>query len=433
MMPFRRESNIWRCASRCVAAAAMLWASTAAAQVTDSIPDRHASSVAELDRITSELSLSEDTVARLTASIATLRKDHATITAALIQSAKTERKLAEDVEEISARLEQQKSAEAALRRSLWERRDVLAEVLGGLQRMGLNPPPAILVTPDDALASVRSAILLGAVVPELREQTDRLLADLNELSRLTTSIQAERDRLAQTAMQMATEKQRLTMLQAEKERIRTESDAVLATERKRSAELAKQAGSLKELISSLENEARKRAKADELAREKEARRLKRENELAEMPVPEANRLVGSAPFSASHGKLMAPAAGKRSKRFGEKDGLGGRWHGDTLATQSGSIVTTPVDAQVLYAGPFRSYRQLLILDAGDGYLVVLAGMDRISVAQGQSILAGEPVGAMGEARTASAAAGVENVTPELYVEFRKNGKSVDPDPWWADR
>ncbi len=129
---------------------------------------------------------------------------------------------------------------------------------------------------------------------------------------------------------------------------------------------------------------------------------------------------------------MVPVAGKRSKRFGEKDGLGGRWFGDTLATQSGSIVTTPVDAKVLYAGPFRSYRQLLILDAGDGYLVVLAGMDRITVAQGQSILAGEPIGAMGEARVASAA-GMEVSTPELYVEFRKNGKSVDPDPWWADR
>ena len=57
---------------------------------------------------------------------------------------------------------------------------MLAEVLGALQRMGLNPPPALLVKPEDALSSVRSAILLGAVVPELRSQTEALLADLKE-------------------------------------------------------------------------------------------------------------------------------------------------------------------------------------------------------------------------------------------------------------
>lgn len=432
-MRFSGGSRFGRGVRGITIAAALCCASAAQAQETASIPSQHDSSVAELDRITSELSLSEDTISRLRVSVATLRKDHATITAALIQSAKTERKLADDIEVISARLEKQKAAEAAIRRSLWERRDVLAEVLGGLQRMGLNPPPAILVTPDDALASVRSAILLGAVVPELRVQTDRLLADFTELARLTASIQAERDRLAQTATQMEAEKQRLTMLQTEKLRLQTESDAAIEAEQKRAAELASKAGSLKELIASLEAEARRNAEKEAAARAEEEKRVQRENELAAMPVPEEHRLGGTAAFSALHGKLMVPVAGKRTKRFGEKDGLGGRWYGDTVATQSTAIVTTPVDAKVLYAGPFRSYKQLLILDAGDGYLVVLAGMDRITVAQGQAILAGEPIGAMGEARVASVANGVENSTPELYVEFRKNGKSVDPDPWWAGR
>jgi septal ring factor EnvC (AmiA/AmiB activator) len=108
--------------------------------------------------------------------------------------------------------------------------------------------------------------------------------------------------------------------------------------------------------------------------------------------------------------------------------------GDMLITQSGAIVTTPADGIVLYAGPFRSYGQLLILDAGDGYHVVLAGMDRISVSLGQSVLAGEPVGLMGEARLASTVAfGGENTGPELYVEFRKDGKPIDPSPWWMER
>src|SRR5262249_31305667 len=132
--------------------------------------------------------------------------------------------------------------------------------------------------------------------------------------------------------------------------------------------------------------------------------------------------------------ISLPVAGRFARLFGENDGNGGVMHGDTVTTQSGAIVTAPSDGDVLYAGPFRSYGQLLILNAGDGYHVVLAGMGRISVATGQSVLAGEPVGVMGEAKVAStSASGIGNTGPELYVEFRKDGKPVDPAPWWAVR
>lgn len=405
----------------------------AVAQETGAIPDPRAASRAEFERVTREMTLSDEKVARLAADIATLRKDHATITAALIQSAKTEKKLNQDIDQISARLGDQKSREEAIRRSLWARRDVLAEVLGGLQRMGLNPPPAILVTPQDALSSVRSAILLGAVLPELRSETDLLLADLNELSRLSASIQAERDRLAAAGADLLVERKKLSFLLSEKERLRSENEAAIESERKRSAELARKADSLEDLIDALEVDARKKAAKEEAQRKADEAKARRENELAAMPVPENNRLVGAVAFDALKGQLALPVSGRRSKRFGSKDGLGGVMRGDMVATQSTSIVTSPVDASVLYAGPFRSYGQLLILNAGDGYHVVLAGMGRITVAQGQAVLAGEPVGAMGEARLASAAADVGKVGPELYVEFRKDGAPIDPERWWIDR
>ena len=141
------------------------------------------------------------------------------ITAALIQAAKTERKLSEDIEDITGKLEDLKERQEEIRLSLVARRDVLAEVLGALQRMGLNPPPAMLVKPEDALSSVRSAILLGAVVPELREQTEVLLADLKELSRVTASIEAERARLVTTVEEQVGEKKRLSLLLDEKKQL----------------------------------------------------------------------------------------------------------------------------------------------------------------------------------------------------------------------
>ncbi len=96
---------------------------------------------------------------------------------------------------------------------------------------------------------------------------------------------------------------------------------------------------------------------------------------------------------------------------------------------------------MVYAGPFRNYGQVLILNAGSGYHVVLAGMDRISVNVGQFVLTGEPVavmigGAPGNGSQAMATQATGNIAlspekPVLYVEFRKDGTPIDPSPWWA--
>ena len=414
-----------------------------AQDAADTAPDPDKSR-AEYESVSHEITLSAERVARLAADIATVKKDHASITAALIQSAKTEQKLGQDIEDIGAKLEGLKGQEATIRASLAKRRDVLAEVLGALQRMGLNPPPAILVKPEDALSSVRSAILLGAVVPELRTQTEVLASDLKELSRVTASIEAERTRLTTTVGEQVAEKQRLTMLLQAKRKLQADTESALAEERQKSQDLAAKAKSLKDLIASLEKDAAAKRSADDAARaaaEKAAAEAKTEAEaaaakaeLAALPIPEANQLAAAAPFSALKGQVALPVTGKIKRRFGSSDGNGSTMLGDMVATQSGSIVTAPADGKVLYAGPFRSYGQLLILDAGDGYHVVLAGMTGLNVASGQSVLAGEPIGAMGEARVASASASVdESSTPELYVEFRKDGKPVDPAPWWADR
>jgi septal ring factor EnvC (AmiA/AmiB activator) len=158
-----------------------------AAEQTTAVDLRRQAGFAEYERVSREITLSSERLARLAADIATIKKDSVSLTAALIQSAKTEKKLSEDIGEIEARLTTLKGQEAEARGALLAQQDVMADVLGALERMGLNPPPAILVRPEDALSSVRSAILLGAVVPELRRETDTLLADLNRLSRLTAS------------------------------------------------------------------------------------------------------------------------------------------------------------------------------------------------------------------------------------------------------
>lgn len=142
------------------------------------------------------------------------------------------------------------------------------------------------------------------------------------------------------------------------------------------------------------------------------------------------RIKPAIPFSDARGKLPLPAQGRRALRFGEKTQFGGQSKGIVIETRYSAQVTSPCDGWVVYAGEFRSYGQLLIINAGDGYHVLLAGLSQIDVQPGQFVLAAEPVGTMsGGQKNSSSAAPVSG--PVLYVELRKDGRPIDPDPWWA--
>ena len=105
----------------------------------------------------------------------------------------------------------------------------------------------------------------------------------------------------------------------------------------------------------------------------------------------------------------------------------------SLQSRENARVISPADGWIVYAGPFRTYGQLLIINAGNEYHVVLAGMEKLNVSPGQFVLVGEPIGQMGAKRLASTGAiDVSTTKPILYVEFRKDGNPIDPSPWWVD-
>ncbi len=129
--------------------------------------------------------------------------------------------------------------------------------------------------------------------------------------------------------------------------------------------------------------------------------------------------------------LPLPVNGTRIRDFGGSDGTGAVEKGISLAARPGAQVTSPCDGWVVYAGPFRSYGQLLILNAGGGYHVLIAGMERISVNIGQFVLTGEPVATMGKTSQVASIIAASASEPVLYIEFRKDGTPIDPGPWWA--
>ncbi len=405
------------------------------------LEQRRSQTARELSVINDQIVLGEKRRSELATEISTLEKDRASINKALIETSARARKLQGEVGKTEARLNELNVQQDDIKASLRGRRAVLAEVLGALQRMGSNPPPAILVTPDDALSSVRSAILLGAVVPEIRAETDVLLAELTELQRIGKEIETGRAKLAGDLNLLAEDEERMGLILEEKKKLTASARTELAEQSARAAELAARQTDLSKLIEQLEQEFVSVRQAAEEARKTDEERIAKEREAVAAGKPpsakpdftDMARIAPAMAFDEAKGLLPRPVDGVEVRAFGQPDTLGEPAQGLSLATRTNARISAPADGWVVYAGPFRSYGQLLILNAGNGYHVVLAGMERMDVQLGQFVLAGEPVATMGAKRIAGVeATGVDSARPVLYVEFRKDGKSIDPSPWWTD-
>ena len=383
----------------------------------------------ELEKVQAEQKKAAEAAAKLKAELDTIGEDRRKLSQLLITTAANVRTVEDRIAEGERRLNVLSGNEDTVRRSLASRRVVIGEVLAALQRLGRRPPPALLVSPEDALQSVRAAILLGAVLPDMKVEVDTLVADLAELVRVRSEIAAEREVLGRDLAALSQERTRMNVLVQERQRKQTETEKALETERTRAVQLARQADNLKDLIGRIEQEIASAARAAAAAQAGTVRPTDPKASLAALNDP--GRLSPAIAFASAKGALPLPISGVKIRDFGAPDGLGGTEKGLRIASRSGAQVTAPCDGWVVYAGPFRSYGQLLILNAGGGYHILLAGMERISVDLGQFVLTGEPVAVMGGGPQSAAAIATGSSQPVLYIEFRKDGSPVDPSPWWA--
>ena len=385
----------------------------------------------ELEAARAEQRRATETARKLEEEIDALGEDRRKLNQSLIDAAARIRAVEEKIAATQTRLKPLDEREATLRGSLESRRGVMAEVLAALQRIGRRPPPAVMVRTEDALESVRMAIMLGAVLPEMRQAADAVSEDLTALLRVRQDIAHERETLTSALSAQSDDRQRVTALIAERQRHQGDVEKSLETERQNAAQLARQVDNLKDLIAKLEqglDPATRAARA--------AARAADDGKVNLAALKDPGRLSPAVPFVSAKGLLKLPVNGVKTRDFGASDGLGGAERGISVATRAGAQVTAPCDGWAVYAAPYRSYGQLLILNVGGGYHVLLAGMERTTVEVGQFVLTGEPVAIMGNGpQVASTNVTGANVTgigqPVLYIEFRKDGTPVDPAPWWA--
>jgi septal ring factor EnvC (AmiA/AmiB activator) len=279
---------------------------------------------------------------------------------------------------------------------------------------------------------------LEAVLPQIRSETKQLQVELTDLARVKAAKTTEHSQLAAELADLAIMQKTMQSLIDERQTRQGEVEQAIAAERQRAATLSRQVDNLKDLIGKLEpatDGSRRGGRASTRSGDDSKTPNGARSVLAALNDP--SRMVPAVTFVSARGRLPLPVSGTKIRDFGAPDGGGSNEKGILIATRPGAQVTAPSDGWVVYAAPYRSYGQLLILNVGGGYHVLLAGMERITVDPGQFVLTGEPVAVMGSGtRVASASAAgsssaIGSPQPVLYIEFRKDGTPIDSNPWWA--
>ena len=399
--------------------------------------------------------------ALLESGIEQLKREHSQVTDHLVETAKLVQESEAALSETESQLDHLNAKRTIRQAAFKQQRSQLAKLLGALQRMGRNPPPILATEREDALKMVRSAMQLAAVVPQLKDKALALQSDMSELDATILGIKTKNAQRLTEKQRLVDEQARLDALQQQKKIELAARSGDLTQLRDVVGEQAKTVASLSELISKADRAVAFRGTLGEA--DKQLQELQAPSEPEPEPVavaaaapqpavtlPESRTsgpktqvastdrasgaallpLVPGRNFERARGKLPLPVQGKRILMFGDPAKNVGRSKGEVYATRSDAQITSPCDGLIVYAGDFRIFGQILIINAGGGYHVLLAGLGQIDAVAGQSVVAGEPVGKMGAGTGASAVAAAG--APILYVEFRSKDKPINPSPWWAN-
>ncbi|MDB5406636.1 MAG: hypothetical protein JWL84_1548 [Rhodospirillales bacterium] len=353
--------------------------------------------------------------AELANQLAALRKSSVKAAEAVHQHERALSEIEGQIAELAAE-ESVKSADLQRRRRQYE------EVLMALQTLARHPPDALALSPGEPVEALRSAFLLGAAVPQIEAKALALRAELASLAEMHDRIAHKHALLAAENAGLEKQHAEVEAAIARKASLQEQTTRESAATGERLQALSSEAKDLRDLMDKVEAQQRHDS---ELLSRATTRPPRDGAEASAAPTVAWNadpaRPRGLRPFSSAYGTMVAPVSGKLTRRFGENDQFGAASKGIVLSARSGGQVVAPFDGRIEFAGPFRGYGQILIIEHGDGYHSLLAGLERIAGAVGQWLVAGEPVGVM-PAGDAS-----------LYLELRHHDQPINPLPWLATR
>ena len=376
-----------------------------------------------LDKVQREIDKSHAESERLKGQAAALEADLKNLKHRLVSAAKIVQDRELRVITLEAKIADLVRQEREKMAQLSANRAQFAGVLMALQKMVQFPPEALLALPESPDDLVRSAILLRSVVPEIDRQATRIRLDLKSLADTREMTAAERLNLSSAADDLERQRAEIRQLMTDRRRLLAKTKAEERDAAERAARLAAKARNLKDLMARLE-EQREADEREARAKEQAEAKASRDKAAAIEKARTVATVSPSVSITKRRGRLPLPVVGDLVGRYGENLPTGLSRKGIDIAARGGSQVIATYDGKIAFAGKFRGYGQLLIIDHGDGYHTLLAGMARIDMTVGQRVSTGEPVGLMGDDG---------GNRPILYVELRRKGQPINPLPWLASR
>lgn len=293
------------------------------------------------------------------------------------------------------------------RTTLLERNRQMRGTLAAMERLTRNPPHALLLAPGNPIQVVRSATLLRAAVPQIQTRARSLQEKIAALGRIQANILSQYNQLKTATDSLEHERRKMTELVTKKASLRQITNVEKERITKRVAQLTTRAKSLRDLFGQLRPGPPARGKRDRknLSRPKSAPQLRGPTSIRTFP---------------RRGGVTSPVRGRLAKAYGQNNGYGNTAKGITISAWSGAQVVAPFDGKIVFAGPFRGYGKILIIEHRGGYHTLLSGMERVDGSLNQWILAGEPIGVMARNNAKK---------PRLYMELRRGGRPINPLPW----
>jgi septal ring factor EnvC (AmiA/AmiB activator) len=364
---------------------------------------------------------------RAAAAAAEERRLAAQRVAAVVQLREAEAATEVAATRMAALAQKREEAEDRLRR----RAEAMVPLLPLIERLSLYPTETLLAVPAEPEDTLRGVLVLQGIARQLETEAEALRREQAVLDAATAALRAEAPKLAaaealQSGLAAALDKQ-IAAAQADR---RAASDEAMDAARHAASDAAR-ADSLRGAIAQIEADRRAAEAQARLDAAKAERQKQADAAAAAHTRQEAlARPTGAGTISAAArpgGQLTAPVAGTVVTSWGEATDAGPAT-GISYQAPPNARVVSPCGGRVVFAAPFRSYGNLLIVDCGGGYHAVLAGLDRLDIAVGRTVAIGEPVGVMPGWDPAA-----RTKRPALYVELRRDGQPVNPAPWLKGR
>lgn len=333
----------------------------------------------------------------------TLEKDLTSIKSDLVETAGKVQKNEKNLQKLELQMAELKKKKLEMTADLEGDRQSLSSLIIALERIRRLPPETLIARPGAPRETAQAATALGAILPELNKRAEDLRQKLEELNAVEEELADSQIEQKTAFEKLKTEKTKMDALMSSRSKTYAQTQSDIKAQQQAVVAASKEAEDFEDLIRKIEEKNRELAK----------RQTSKPSKGKEKKVDE-QKLAATLP---SLGAAQLPVSGIVRTRFGEDDEIGATSQGIRIDARTGAVVVAPMGGVVRYAGPFKAYGNIVLLEHKNNYHSLIAGLGRIDTVVGQSVDSGEPVGTLGTQ---------SGIRPSLYYELRLNGEPINP-------